>query len=218
MREKPPTPPSHITEEERIKVFAGIRHIFKVKDMLLLLLIFFMALGMFNAVTTWIEQILAPRGFNSEQAGLIGGAMMIGGILGASIMAILSDKLRKRKPFLLIALIGQIPGLIGLTFITSYPLLLFASFVLGFFIVGAAPVGFQYGAEVSYPAPESTTQGLIMLSGQISGIIFIYGMDMFRSATTHSMTPFMIVFVVLTILNVLVASFMKESKLITAKE
>jgi sugar phosphate permease len=218
MREKPPTPPSHITEEERIKVFAGIRHIFKLKDMLILLLIFFIGLGMFNAVTTWIEQILAPRGFNSEQAGLIGAAMMIGGILGASIMAILSDKLRKRKPFILITLIGQIPGLIGLTFITSYPLLLFASFVLGFFIVGAAPVGFQYGAEVSYPAPESTAQGLIMLSGQISGIIFIYGMDMFRSATTHSMTPFMIVFVVLAILNVLVASFMKESKLITAKE
>jgi len=173
---------------------------------------------MFNAVTTWIEQILAPRGFNSEQAGLIGAALMIGGILGASTLPILSDKLRKRKPFILISLIGTIPGLIGLTFITSYPLLLLSGFVLGFFFMAAGPIGYQYGAEVSYPAPESTTQGLIMLSGQISGIIFIYGMDMFRSATTHSMTPFMIVFVVLTILNVLVASFMKESTLITAKE
>ena len=30
----------------------------------------FVGLGMFNAVTTWIEDVVAPRGFSSEQAGL----------------------------------------------------------------------------------------------------------------------------------------------------
>lgn len=218
MRETPPTPSSHLTEEERFKVFEGIKHIFKQRDMLVLLAIFFIGLGMFNAVTTWIEQILAPRGFNSEQAGIVGAAMMVGGIIGAALMPILSDRLRRRKPFLLISMCGTIPGIIGLTFLANYPLLIIASFVLGFFIMSSGPIGFQYGAEISYPAPESTSQGLIMLAGQISGVIFIYGMDMFRSARTHDMTPFMLVFIVLTVFNALIAIRLKESTLIAVEE
>lgn len=218
IREQPPTPPSHVTEQERFQVFEGIRHIFKQKDMLLLLVIFFIGLGMFNAVTTWIEQILAPRGFNSEQAGIIGALMMVGGIVGAICLPLLSDKFSRRKPFLVLAMIGNVPGLIGITFFTSYALLLASAFVLGFFIMAAGPIGFQYGAEISYPAPESTSQGLIMLSGQISGVIFIYGMDLFRSGTTHAMTPFMLVFIALTILNVVFGTLLRESRLITVSE
>ncbi|MEN6474119.1 MAG: MFS transporter [Syntrophaceae bacterium] len=218
MREAPPTPPSHLTEQERFKVFEGLKYMFRQRDMLILLIIFFIGLGMFNAVTTWIEQILAPRGFNSEQAGLIGAMMMIGGIAGAVTLPLLSDKLRRRKPFLLLAMLGTIPGLIGLTFMTGYGALLVSGFILGFFIMAAGPIGFQYGAEISYPAPESTSQGLIVLSGQISGVIFIYGMDAFRTATTHSMTPFLIVFIVLSILNLLVGVLMKESPLIGISE
>ena len=218
MREKPPTPSSHLTEEERYKVFEGIKHIFAKKEMLLLLAMFFIGLGMFNAVTTWIEQILSPRGINSEDAGLIGGMMMIGGVIGAIILPLLSDKLRKRKPFLIITMIGIVPGLIGLTFTNAYWMLLISGFVLGFFIMSAGPIGFQYGAEVSYPAPESTSQGLIILSGQISGIMFIFGMDKFRTEGTGSMTPFMIVFIVLAIINVFVCFKLKESIIIQSEE
>jgi MFS family permease len=144
--------------------------------------------------------------------------MMIGGIAGAITLPLLSDKLRRRKPFLLLAIFGTVPGLVGLTFMTGYVALLVSGFILGFFIMAAGPIGFQYGAEISYPAPESTSQGLIMLSGQVSGVIFIYGMDAFRTATTHSMTPFLIVFIVLGILNLLVGSLMKESPLIGMSE
>jgi len=218
MREAPPTPPSHLTERERYKVFEGLKHMFRQRDMLLLMIIFFIGLGMFNAVTTWIEQILAPRGFNSEQAGLIGAVMMIGGIAGAISLPLLSDKLRRRKPFLLLAILGTVPGLVGLTFMTGYGALLFSGFILGFFIMAAGPIGFQYGAEISYPAPESSSQGLIVLSGQVSGVIFIYGMDALRTETTHSMTPFLIIFIAFSILNVLVGCLMKESPLIGIPE
>ncbi|HQP29815.1 MAG TPA: MFS transporter [Deltaproteobacteria bacterium] len=218
MREAPPTPPSHVTEQERFRVFEGLRHIFAQRDMRILMVIFFIGLGMFNAVTTWIEQILAPRGFGSEQAGLIGAMMMIGGIAGAICLPLLSDRLRRRKPFLLLTMIGTVPGLIGLTFLTGYGALMVSSFVLGFFVMAAGPIGFQYGAEVSYPAPESTSQGLILLSGQVSGVIFIFGMDAFRTATTHSMTPFMIVFIALTCLNLVMGVMIKESPLVARVE
>jgi len=61
--------------------------------------------------------------------------------------------------------------MVGLTFTASYCPLLVSCFVLGFFLMAGAPICFQYSAEVSYPAPEATSQGLLLLAGQISGII-----------------------------------------------
>ncbi|MDH3398682.1 MAG: MFS transporter, partial [Acidimicrobiia bacterium] len=72
IRERPPTPPSVTDDEQRVRVFEGLRRIFRQRDMLILLLLFFVGLGMFNAISTWIEQIVAPRGFGPQQAGIIG--------------------------------------------------------------------------------------------------------------------------------------------------
>lgn len=213
MREEPPTPPCLAGEENRYAVKEGLKHIFSLHDMRVVILLFFIGLGMFNAVTTWIEQIVEPRGFNSEQAGIIGACMMGGGIIGAIILPLLSDHFRKRKPFLTICMAFLVPGLAGLTFAQNYALLLVSSFVLGFFIMSAGPIGFQYAAEISYPAPESSSQGLLLLAGQISGIIFIFAMDTFRTGT-GAMTPFMIAFIVLMIFNTLVTLKLKESNLI----
>jgi len=213
VREKPPTSPDPEGTVERHSVFEGLKHIMKVKDMLILIVVFFIALGMFNAVTTWIEQILAPRGFSITQAGIAGAVMLFGGILGAVSIPALSDKKRKRKPFILYALILTIPGLVGLTFATSFWLLLVSSFVFGFFFMAAGPIGYQYGTEITFPAPEATSQGLLVLAGQISGIIFIFGMDMLRTED-GSMTPFMLIFIGLMLVNGALCLLLKESKMI----
>ena len=214
VREKSPYAEEETVSIVRTDVLSGIRSILKNRDMMWLLLLFFIGLGMFNAVTTWIEQILAPRGFNAEQAGMVGAIMMLGGIIGASILPVLSDKTGKRKPFILVAMLGLLPGLFGLTFAGTYSLVLISGFIIGFFIMSAGPIGFQYGAELSYPAPESTSQGLMLWVGQVSGVLFIYGMDKFRAAS-GSMTPFMIIFMVFTLFNALISLRLKESKLVT---
>lgn len=217
MREKPPTSPDPEGREERHTVFEGLKHILKQKDMIILIFIFFLAMGMFNAITTWIERILAPRGFTSDQAGIVGAIMLVGGILGAIVFPTLSDRKGKRKFFMLLAIALITPGLIGLTFATNYTLLLISSFVFGFFFLAAGPIGFQYSAEVSHPAPEATSQGLLVLSAQISGILFIFGMDMFTTAD-GSMTPFMLAYVGMMILNIVLAAFLKESEMIKEPE
>ena len=76
-------PPSPVGPEERSLVLDGLKSVFRNRGFLLLLLLFFIGLGVFNAVTTWIEDIVRPRGFSIEQAGLIGGMMVIGGIVVA---------------------------------------------------------------------------------------------------------------------------------------
>jgi len=210
-RERPMSAPCHPDQEERSLVFDGLRDTLRNKNFYWLLLIFFVGLGIFNCVTTWIEDIVRPRGFSAEQAGICGGLMIVGGILGALIMPMLSDRLRKRKLFIIIALFGCIIGLVGVTFATTYNMLLASGIILGFFLLSAGPIGFQYGAEITYPTSEGTSNGLLILAGQISGIAFIFAMDSFKDPVTHSMTKPLVVLIGLAILVLALSTQLIES-------
>ncbi|MCL5275264.1 MAG: MFS transporter [Chloroflexi bacterium] len=214
VRENPPTPPCAPEQQARSLVFDGLAQMLRQREFLVLLPIFFVGLGVFNAVTTWVEEIVAPRGFTATEAGIAGGLMIVGGIVGALIVPALSDRARKRIPFIVFALAGAVVGLIGLTFAGTYALLLASSFLLGFFLLTAGPIGFQYGAEITYPAPEGTSNGLLLMMGQISGVVFILGMDIFKAPDTGAMTLPLAALTVLLAACLLLAARLKESKLI----
>ena len=57
--------------------------------------------------------------------------------------------------------------------------------------------GFQYAAEISYPAPESTSQGILLWVGQLTGMIFVAGMSIREN---QYLGIFMNIFVILSIL------------------
>ncbi|MDD5264493.1 MAG: MFS transporter [Candidatus Bipolaricaulis sp.] len=212
-RERPPHP---VGPEERSLVLDGVRSMLRNRGFLILLVLFFIGLGAFNAVTTWVEDIVRSRGFSIGQAGLAGGMMVVGGIVGALIIPALSDRLRRRVPFILLALAGSIPGLVGVAYAASYGLLLASSFVLGAFLLSSGPLGFQYAAEITHPAPEGTSSGLLLLAGQVSGIAFIVGMDALRAPTTGAMTSPLLVLVGLLALAFLLATRLREPEALAA--
>ena len=109
---------------------------------------------------------------------------------------------------------GALPGLVGVTFATTPALLYLASFALGFFLLSSGPIGFQYGAEIARPTPEGTSNGLLLLMGQISGIAFILGMDSLKVAETGSMTPSLVVLIALMAFCLLAATRLRESGLL----
>jgi cyanate permease len=215
IKERPLTAPCRPDQEERSLVYDGFKQTLRTKDFILLMVIFFIGLGVFNAVTTWIEDILRPRGFSATQAGITGGLMIVGGIIGALFIPILSDRFKKRTPFIIIALTGATLGLTGITFATSYWLLLTSGMVLGFFLLSSGPIGFQYGAEITFPASEGTSNGMLLLMGQVSGIAFIFGMDSFKSAATGSMTRSLVILIGLMVLSILMSFRLKESKILS---
>jgi MFS family permease len=137
--------------------------------------------------------------------------MIFGGILGAVILPLLSDRYRKRVPFLLIAILGAALGLIGITYVTSYIMLLIFSFIFGFFLLSAGPIGFQYAAEITYPAPEGTSNGMVLLMGQISGIIFILGLDALKAPVSGSMTLPLLGLVVMLVVCLIFGVQLKEA-------
>ena len=218
VKERPLPPPCPPESEVRSLVFDGYKDALRNKNFLLLLVIFFVGLGAFNAVTTWIEEMLSPRGFSISQAGITGGLMIVGGIIGALILPSLSDHYRRRIPFIIVAILGAIVGLIGVTYAATYTLLLIFAFIMGFFLLSAGPIGFQYAAEVTHPAPEGTSNGLLLLMGQISGIIFIFGMDAIKSPVTGSMTLSLDILIGLMLLSLILCFRLKESPVMPINE
>jgi cyanate permease len=207
-REKPPTPPCPPGKEVRALMLDGLKHALTVKDFWLFLIVAFIGLGIFNGVTTWVEDIIRPRGFTPTDAGTLGALMVIGGVLGAVALPPFSDKQRKRKLYLLIGFLLAIPGLLGITYATSLWLLLLSGFWLGFFLISISPIGFQYAAEITQPTPEGTTQGLIQLFGQAS-VVFVYIMEVLKNPS-GAFTPSLLLGAALMVISLILITQMKD--------
>jgi cyanate permease len=207
-RENPPTPPCPPGQEVRALMLDGLKHALTVKPFWFVLVVSFIGLGIFNGITTWVENIIRPRGFSPTDAGALGALMIIGGVIGAVVIPAFSDRQRKRRRFLMIAFVGVLPGLIGLTFAASQSLLFVSAFVMGFFLVSALPVAMQYAAEVTYPTPEGTSNSLIQLFGQ-GAVVFVYIMEAMKTSD-GSFTPSLLLAIGLILMSLVFISQMKD--------
>lgn len=214
-REKPATPPCPPGQEVRALMLDGLKHVFKVREFWLYLAVFFVALGIFNGISTWVEGIIRPRGFSPEDAGTLGAIIVVGGIIGAVILPPISDRLHRRQPFILGGFLAAIPAMVGVTFASTHWLLYVSAFLLGFFLVSVAPIGMQYAAEVTYPTPEGTSNGLIQLAGQAS-VVFVYIMEVLRSGNGAFTSALLLAIALLVVGSGLILG-MKDPVLLTAK-
>ena len=138
-------------------------------------------MGAFNAILTKIDYIFKDRPLDigsALAAGIVGGLMVIGGLCGAVILSALSDKYHKRKIFLIMAAGMAVPLSLLLQYLSSIVLLGLFGFLLGFFLIPAMPVGLTYAVEKTHPVPEATSNGILMLSGQISGLPIVFFFNM----------------------------------------
>ena len=210
-REKPATLPCAPGQEIRSLMLDGLKHALKVRPFWFDLAISFIGLGIFNGITTWVEAMIRPRGFTPGDAGTLGALMIVGGVIGAVVIPALSDKQRMRQRYLYVAFIGAMPGMLGLTFATSAWLLFTSAFVMGFFLVSAMPIAMQYAAEITYPTPEGTSNGLMQLTGQ-GAVVFVYIMEALRTAD-GSFTPALLLAIGLLVVSTALVTQMKDAKL-----
>ena len=176
VKDKPSQPPNPYFREKTFQT-KGIKNLFENRDFNLLIFLLFAGLGIFNALLSAIDDIFSRF---SPDTGIIGGLIILGGIFGAVILSSLSDKLGKRKIFLNVALIVSTPLalLLGFTGAGDFVLTLILAFIFGFILVPALPVGLTYAAEITHPVPEESSNGVLMMFGQLGGIIFLIMPDM----------------------------------------
>jgi MFS family permease len=181
VKDKPKYPPNPLALERKVSMTIGLKSLFVNRDFVILLLLFFIGLGAFNGILTEIDTMFKNRPLDIDTAlapGIVGGLMVVGGMFGAVILSALSDKFHKRKVFLVLAVAMAVPFTLLLQYATSIVLLGISGLLFGFFLVPALPVGLTYAVEKTHPVPEATSNGMLMLSGQISGIPIVIFFNM----------------------------------------
>ncbi len=185
-KDKPESPPNKYADKALFtKSPGGMKELFKNKDFTILSIMVFLGLGIFNAITTIIDLIFTDTVYPGIVSGNVSAFMIFGGILGAVIISAISDKMHKRKLFLIIAFVfgGFLSLLLG---IFKDPILVYIiSFIFGFILVSSMPIGTIYGAEITYPISEAQSNGILMTTGQIGGLLFLvfpYELFLFISA------------------------------------
>lgn len=208
-RDRPAVPlaDAPATDDDTL-MMVGVRQALRVRPFVAFLAVGFLGMGVFNGLSTWVEEIVRPRGFTSADAGNLGALLLLGGLIGAVVLSALSDRAGRRVPFLVLSLALSGPALLGVALADSRAGLFAAAFVLGFFMTAAMPIGMQYSAEITAPVPEGTSNGLIQLAGQAS-VLFVLLMALTRTSS-GSYTPSLAVLAALTVAAAVAVSRLPE--------
>lgn len=196
-RSEPPTPASPEGEEVRALVLDGLKSMLKKRDTYFLGMALFFGSGIVNGVFTLIDGIGKEKGMTMNQDVILAGALLLSGVIGCAVLPWLSDAIRRRRNIVIVGICVGFPATIGLALFRSFGLELIAFFLLGFFITGVTPVAYQYGAEISHPTPEGTSNGIFALIVQASGILIVL-MNSLKKLFHNSYVPSLVFLAVCT--------------------
>ncbi|KAK7903885.1 hypothetical protein WMY93_016492 [Mugilogobius chulae] len=181
-QEKPDLPPSQAQAQARnlhldeYSYTASILRLLQNKPFMFLVVSYGLNVGCFYAVSTLLNRIIIEH-FPGEEvnAGRIGLTLVIAGMVGSLICGIWLDKTKTYKQTTLAVYILTFCGMLVFAFTLSLGhlwLVFVTAGVLGFFMTGYLPLGFEFAVELTFPESEGTSSGLLNCSAQIFGIIF----------------------------------------------
>jgi sugar phosphate permease len=188
-RSKPPTPTRSL-KEDILPWRQGLTQIIKIPNFLILSFIMLIGTGVFNGLATWLEKILNElQHVPMVNAGFISAALVFAGMLGCFFIPLISDKLKRRKPFLILAsLIGMVCTLI-LIIPANYTLNVVNSVVLGFFLLPALPIMLTMSVEITGAQFAGISVAYLQLLGNAAAIAIVPLMEMLRRTTGTHVLP-----------------------------
>ena len=211
-RSNPPTPAGPPGEQVRALVLDGLKQILRKRDVYFLSLALFLGSAIVNGVFTLIDGIRREKSFSVSQGVSLTAILLLGGIVGSVVIPGISDSIRRRKPLILSGLFLAVPATLVLALGTSFVLEVIIFFLVGFCITGLTPVAYQYGAEITHPAPEGTSNGIFALVVQASGFLILL-MDALKDSFNGSYMPSIIGLAVLLAMSGVLLFLVKESPL-----
>lgn len=192
VKSRPDVPPSAAAEKEATTannehdepVFQVLSENFIIcmrnRNFMVLFVAFGIGLGMFNAITTLTEQLIAPFCYTDDDASLFSALPLLCGIISSGVVGVYLDK-SHRYHFMLKLLFTLATATLVLYSITlrpnARPQLAIVFAILGTTMLPILPTTLEAAVECTYPVPEEYSTGLIMSMGMITGICFIFGLQ-----------------------------------------
>ncbi len=182
-RNKPPKPPDIVVLAERKP---SVRGMLRDRNVWIISFGFFAGFGIFIGLTAVIEELLLSLGI-PVSAGLGSPAivmilLLVFGILGAVIVPGISDKIRKRKPFLVMSMVVGTAATLVLGTSTVLELTYLTSAILGFFLIAVMPIALSVVEELKSVGPElsGASTGLAFWFGNLGGFLGTVLLELFR--------------------------------------
>ncbi|XP_025912983.1 feline leukemia virus subgroup C receptor-related protein 2 [Apteryx rowi] len=181
-REKPLHPPSRaqaLIQSRPPEEYSYVQSILRLvcnTSFMLLMVTYGLNTGCFYSLSTLLNRMVIHHYPGEEvNAGRIGLIIVLSGMVGALISGIWLDRTKTYKQTTLVVYIMSLVGMVVYTFTLSLGhlwVVFVTAGVLGFFMTGYLPLGFEFAAELTYPESEGTSSGLLNVSAQIFGIAF----------------------------------------------
>lgn len=161
-----------------------ITHFLKSKRLWKISLIVFIAIGFFNGLTNWLSPMLEPQGFSEEQAGLLTGLIILGGIAGCIIIPLIADLVGKRHWFIVLSGLSAAICLYPLLMMNwSFNNLVILSLVMGFFFLAGYPLLIVSAESAVHKSQAARAVALLMLLGNLGGVVVVVLMELIKNAT-----------------------------------
>lgn len=163
------------------RVTLQIKHLFKMRNIILLMFLFLIGVGIFSGLVQWVEAILFSKGISSLDGGLVGALMLISGIFGMVIISYVSDKYSKLKQIVIIN--SLLTAVLLFLFSLRVNLLFYAivGVAIGFALLSLAPVGLQISLETAGKERAGTAASMVWLMSQVGALFFILFMPILDS-------------------------------------
>ncbi|EFO25829.2 hypothetical protein LOAG_02657 [Loa loa] len=211
---KPPVPPSlaqlrMLLDTSEKNYYHSLKQLMTNPNFILLFITYGVNVGVFYAVSTVLSQmILIFHPNEQESAGMIGLLLVLAGMIGSVLCGFILDRFHHFKLTTLVVYVFCAVGMLLFTFLVNIAQMWYiyaSSILLGFFMTGYLPIGFEFASELTFPVAEGTASGLLNASAQVFGIaltlcvgfILQYGSVL---ASNLTLTGFLIVGAFLTAL------------------
>jgi len=209
-RPKPATPVRDVESREETIGWSGIRTILKHRNFVYLGFIALIGIGVFNGLATWLEKILNEmHHIPMTDAGTISAIMIFAGMLGCIAIPMLSDRIMRRKPFLILASsVGIICALIFMLG-SGYWTNMIAGIMLGFFFISALPIMLTMSAEFTGAKFAGISVGYLQLLGNAAAVVIIVVMEGLRGATGEFISSLALL-AILLVISLTISVIIKE--------
>jgi FLVCR family MFS transporter 7 len=144
-----------------------------MRNIVVLMMLFFVGVGTFSGLIQWTESILSTRGVNSFNGGLIGAVLLLSGIVGMVGISYIADKYSMLKRFVTINTIVSAAFLFVFCFQTNFALYALSAVIIGFFLLSLAPIGLQISLETVGEERSGSAASIIWLASQVGALILI---------------------------------------------
>ena len=177
--------PDRIVVSEELSVRQALARVLRSSTAWRLSAALFLGFGIYLGMTSWLEEILKPRGIDATGAGIVAGMITIAGMVGSVSLGALSDRIRRRTPLIVLAGVVALPTAWLLGHLGSMGALVPVAFVIGFFLLAALPVAIAVASEDPSLGPQvgSTAVGVMLLAGNLGGAIVVAVMGAMKSAS-----------------------------------